>query len=217
MKNVLGDTVDIDLSNIDPNSEKFASNGKLYSYVDFKVPEYLYMEEIKIEGEHLIDSASGIWVWKPGVRVTGSEAARIVNPRKIGALGSASNDSSVLVTVPEFNFKGSYQVEFFFRNMFPMKYLFVWGGNFSPGGIYEIYVNDELIRTYDTFDLRSTVFSVKPGKYYYPTGGFNAFDAWVENITEYGNIKVTLKYINPSPFNRNSGLSLDYISFIPEK
>jgi hypothetical protein len=218
LKNVRGDTVVIDPANIDPDSRTLASNGVLYSYLDFQVPDYLYLKDIRREGEHLIDSSGGVFNWKPGVTVTGSQDAVSVNPRKIGQpAGVASNDSTVIVQFPTFNYDGDYQVEFYFRNMFPMKYLLVWRANFNPGGIYQIFANDKFIRQFDMFELRETVFSVKPGVYYFATKeGFNSVDAWVDNITEYGNIKITLKYIGPSPLNKSSGFNMDYISLIPE-
>jgi hypothetical protein len=67
------------------------------------------------------------------------------------------------------------------------------------------------------FGLSNYVYSEKIGEFYVPTKeGYNAFDAWIENVTEYGDIKITLKYIGPSPENRKSGLSIDYISLIPD-
>ena len=97
-----------------------------------------------------------------------------------------------------------------------MKYLFVWGANFNPSGVYQVFVNDLLVREFDTFDLRSTVFSVKANKYYFPRNGFNSFDALVDNITEYGDIKITLKYTGSSPINRTNGFYIDYVSLIPD-
>ncbi|MFC2098993.1 fasciclin domain-containing protein [Bacteroidota bacterium] len=219
MKNVRGDTVFIDPSNIDPDSRVLASNGVLFSYIDFKVPDYLYRKEIKIEGEHLIDSAAGFYIWNPElVTYDGSPDALSVFPQKFGLpANTASNDSSVNLQFPSFNYTGDYQLEFYFRNMFPMRYLFVWGASYNPSGIWSVLVNDIEIKRLDLFELRSTVHSVMPDVYYFPNrSGYNAFDAWVDHITEFGDIKITLKYIGPSEVNRTNGINIDYISLIPD-
>ena len=213
LQNVRGDTVWPDPTNIDCDSRFVCSNGITYSYIDFHVPPYLYKEEIRIEGEHMIDSSGGLYLWKPGFEVSGSEDAISVKLAKSKGDG-ASNDSLVSIQFPDQKYTGSYALEFKFTNMFPQKYLFVWGANYRPSGIYQVYVNDELIREYDLFNLRQTVFSVLGSTYYFPVNGFNAFDALVENAAEFGDIKIKLVYKAPG-FASLNGFNIDYISLIP--
>jgi hypothetical protein len=88
--------------------------------------------------------------------------------------------------------------------------------NMNYGGIYEIYVNDELVRTFDYYDFvryRQYNFSVT-GERYAPNGNLNRFDMWVENIKEYGPAKIRFRYKGPGLVADN-GFLIDYISFIP--
>jgi hypothetical protein len=85
------------------------------------------------------------------------------------------------------------------------------------GGIYDVYVNDELVTTFDYYTfirLRGLNWSVT-GARYLPQGRFNKFDCWVENITEYGIAKIKFEYKGPSTMVVTNGLVIDYIEFIP--
>jgi len=84
------------------------------------------------------------------------------------------------------------------------------------GGLYEIYINDELVRTFDYYEYiqgRGVLFSVT-GARFIPRGRFNRFDMYVENLVEYGSAKIRIEYKGPS-FVANNGLVIDYIEFIP--
>jgi hypothetical protein len=84
------------------------------------------------------------------------------------------------------------------------------------GGIYDIYVNDKLIRTFDYYDyvrFRGVIKSVT-GINLVPTGRFNSFDMYVDNITNYGKAKIRIEYKAPGSAPGN-GLVLDYIRFTP--
>ena len=63
------------------------------------------------------------------------------------------------------------------------------------GGIYDIYVNDELVMTIDYYDYvrnRELWYSVT-GERYKPEGAFNRFDCWVVNTSAYG--ETTVKFV----------------------
>lgn len=215
LRNIEGDYVEVDPSVIDPESRSLASNGVTFDYSSFTVPTYLYKGEIYIEGEHMVDSlGAGTFFWKPEYVVSGDQAVVSAFPSKIISEG-ARNDSVVVLPFPGLNYSGEFNFEFYFNDLFPQKYLLVWGANYRPSGYYQIYVNDELIREFDTFNLRSTVPSVVPGVYYAPTkNGNNMFDAWIENLTDFGDVKITIKYLAPGKYSTN-GFSIDFISLTP--
>lgn len=221
MKNVKGDSVQVDLDNIDPGTRQLCSNGAAFSYYDFKVPEYLYRGEVRIEGEHMVDSlGAGIYFWRPDYKVSGTTSAVSANPTVNVSVG-ASNDSLVSLTFPDQPFNGQFQFEFSFRNMFPQKYLFVWGANYRPSGIYRIYANDVLIKEYDTFTMRQTVYSVDGESFYFPDAkGNNKLDAWIDHLTEYGDVKITIEYAGVGGLTQLvpvNGFNIDFISLTPSE
>lgn len=218
LKNILGDSVDVDYANLDPDKRILASNGVIFNYLDFQIPESLYQGEKRLEGEHMVDLVgTGIYNWKPEILVEGDPEAISLNPI-ITTSDGAENDSLVGLTYIEQPFTGEYSVEMVFENLFPQKYLFVMGANYRPSGVYEIYANDSLIRTFDTFRLRQSVVKADKTGYYRPDNGNNRFDAYIENMTEFGNMRIKIKYAGPggtSTITPLNGLSIDFISIIP--
>jgi hypothetical protein len=86
------------------------------------------------------------------------------------------------------------------------------------GGIYKIYVNGVLAKTFDyyTFVLsKGIINSVIPGVRYLPRGRFNKFDFWVDNISNYGPAVVKIEYTAPGNVVSN-GLVIDYVEFLPD-
>ena len=84
------------------------------------------------------------------------------------------------------------------------------------GGIYDIYVNDVLVKTFDYYAFvtgRGIIFSVT-GARYINRGRFNKFDMYVDNIKEYGSAKIRIDYKGPGLVPSN-GLVIDFIEFIP--
>ena len=54
LKNIKGDSVFLDINNIDPNSQNETSNGRTFQYIELQIPDTLYLDTIKIEGESLL-------------------------------------------------------------------------------------------------------------------------------------------------------------------
>jgi hypothetical protein len=84
------------------------------------------------------------------------------------------------------------------------------------GGIYDIYINEKLVKTFDYYDYvisRGLLKSVT-GTTFIPKGRYNKFDFWVENITEYGRPNIRFEYKGPGNAPGN-GLVIDLIEFIP--
>ncbi|HUX57342.1 MAG TPA: hypothetical protein VMV77_10235 [Bacteroidales bacterium] len=208
LKNIVGDTVYANCSNIDPDSRFICSNGVVFKYLNFSVPDSLFIGKSKIQGENMVRSVgAGVFNWNDWVKITGSN----ITPVKQKVAG-ADNDSIINLSFG-INYKGSFTMEYYFKNLFPQRYRFLWRANSRPSGLYEIYVNDVFIGKIDLYDLRKTVVSVT-GELFIPVSGYNKFDFWVNNITDFGDVKVTIKYIGAGGSTTN-GLTIDYISLIP--
>jgi hypothetical protein len=92
----------------------------------------------------------------------------------------------------------------------------VMGTNTNLGGIFNIYINDVLVKNFDWYYyvLNKDVYKSVTGKRYATKNGFNIIDCWVDNIEEYGKTKVKFEYTGPGKV-LNNGFSLDYLEFIP--
>jgi hypothetical protein len=210
LKNILGDSVVIDYV---PSEKTICSNGYAYNYQTFRVPDTLYQAPTRFEGETLLRSAGGNrYFWNEDVTVN-STASYLPYQEFVSG---ASNDSILKVQFTK-GYKGSYNVTFNVENLFPRKYLMVFRTNMNVGGIYNIYMNDKLVKTIDYYTFvtnRGISYSVITGKRYLPQGSYNKFDCWVDNLTEYGKAKIKIEYTAPGSVLAN-GLVIDYIEFIP--
>jgi hypothetical protein len=209
MKNILGDSIVIDYV---PAEKTICSNGYAYNYQDFVVPDTLYAAPTRMEAEMLTRDAGGNrYFWNDDVTVVND----VSYPPLQEFVSTASNDSILKVNFTK-GYKGKYSVEFNVDNLFPRKYLMVFRTHMYVGGIYDIYVNDQLVKTIDyyTYVLNKGIYYSVTGKRYLPQGSYNKFDCWLENLTEYGKAKVKIVYTSPGTVLYN-GLVLDYIEFIP--
>ena len=209
LKNILGDSI---LINYKAVEKTICSNGYTYNYEDFVIPDSLYMNPAIYEAEWLLkETGVNKFAWNDWVNVKSDisfPTSRIYNTL-------ASNDSLISILFPN-GYKGKFSVEFTTLPLFPRKYLMVVNTNMNYGGIYDIYVNDELVRTFDYYDFikyRQYNFSVT-GERYAPVGNFNRFDMWVENIHEYKGAKIRFEYKGPG-FVFDNGFLIDYVAFIP--
>ena len=207
--NVLGDSVVI---NYKPTDKTICSNGYAYNYTNFEIPDSLYSGSTKLEAEWLTNE-TGVnkYAWNDSVKVRSDIS---ISPLQELVL-NASNDTIVRVLFPK-GYTGKYSVEFKSPSLFPRKYVMVVRTHMDIGGIYDIYVNDALVKTFDYYDYiryRGIMFSVT-GSRYLPTGRFNSFDMYVDNIHEYGKAKIRFEYKQPGAVLTN-GLVIDYIDFLP--
>jgi len=207
--NAFGDSVVIYYTPVD---KALCSNGYAYNYTDFTIPDSLYLGGTKVEGESLTDE-TGVnrFAWYDWVTVNSSIAVQPLEQY----VNTASNDSIIRVVFPK-GFTGQYSVQFKSPSLFPRKYVMVVRTHMDYGGIYDIYVNNELVKTFDYYEflkLRGIIISVT-GKTYVPEGRFNKFDMYVENVTEYGPVDIKFDYKGPGTV-QNNGLVIDYIEFIP--
>ena len=139
LKNIKGDSIPIFYT---PVEKTLCSNGYAYNYQDFIVPDSLYLNPIRFEAEWLLlQSGENTFSWKEDVIVKSDETFEVGRE----ANSNASNDSILSVLFPP-GYTGEYSVEFYTESMFPQKYLMVVKTNMLYGGVYEIYVNDELVK-----------------------------------------------------------------------
>ncbi len=210
MKNILGDSIYIDYTVSGPT---LCSNGYAYNYSSFLVPDTLYSTAQRTEGESLLEQLSASkFAWKEEVDVVNSISFQ---PKREFVAGG-SNDSIMRVPFTR-GYDQEFELEFPVKNLFPQKYLMVVRTHMFVGGIYDIYVNDELVvEDMDWYDyvLQREIWYSVTGKRYKPEGAFNYFDCWVENNAPYGQCKVKFVYKGPGRVNAN-GLVIDYIDFIP--
>lgn len=209
MMNMLGDSVVIDYI---PTDKALCSNGYAYNYQSFTIPDSLYNGGVKYEGERLlIPTGYNKYSWNDSV-VYKSDIS--VSPLQ-ELIQGASNDSIIRVPFPK-GYAGKFSIEFKTPSLFPRKYYMIISTHMDIGGIYNIYVNDQLVKTFDYYDYvlsRGIIYSVT-GERYLPRGRFNRFDMWVDNIVDYGSAKVKIEYAGPGRVTSN-GLVIDYIEFKP--
>jgi hypothetical protein len=177
------------------------------------VPEPLYKLAVRLEAESLLDN-SGIdrYVWNNKATVISDD---YIVPYK-EFVSTASNDSILRVLFP-LGYNGNYSLEFKTNYLFPRSYVMTVRTNMDYGGIYDIYVNDELVKTFDYYTYvkyRGGIIPSVMGGFLIPTGRFNSFDFFVENITEFGKPKVRFEYKGPGKAP-SQGLVIDYIDFLP--
>lgn len=210
LKNILGDTVVISYNPVD---KAICSNGYAYNYENFYIPDTLYMNPTVLEAERLLQQ-TGVnkYAWNEAVT---AESDMSFIPQKI-LYNQASNDSLVSLIFPQ-GYEGSFSLEFNMPAQFARQYILVFGTNMYYGGIYDVYVNDELKGTFDYYDFirfQGYNYSSVTGERYFPNGNINKFDVLVDNLTEYGKVKIKLVYTGPGE-SFDNGLILDYISLKP--
>jgi uncharacterized surface protein with fasciclin (FAS1) repeats len=208
LKNIQGDSIPIFYTPVD---KVICSNGYVYNYENFVIPDSLYSGTNIFEAEWLLDRI-GInrYYWNERAKVTTDQS---FEPNK-EYINTASNDSILRVLFSR-GYSGRYSLEFYSENLFPGKYVMVVSTHMDIGGIYDIYINDELVKSFDYYDFvryRGIMPSVTETRYI-PVGRFNKFDMWVNNIHEYGRVKIRLEYKEPGRVLEN-GLVIDCISFV---
>ena len=214
IRNIKGDSVDVDPDNIDFSSSFQSSNGRSYNYLDFVVPDSLYKGRMIIQGEHLLLSkGNNLFAWKEEVVVTGKPVI------PVGQLtpNIAENDSTLAVRFDGTNYAEEFSMTFAFKNVFPGRYRLLLRAKTTPSGVFQILVNGELQTIdlgygpsdrVDLNDLREPVRSITK-EVFREESGFNSFDLLVDNITEYGDVNITLKYVEPGQRTEN-GFVIDY-------
>jgi hypothetical protein len=210
LKNILGDSIQIFYK---PIGKTLLSNGYAYNYTNYEIPDSLYLGGTRFEVEWLLrETGANRFAWKPEATVRSDQPFAPIRDY----IATASNDSLARVMFP-LRYAGRFSLEFETRKLFPRRYIMVVATHMDIGGLYDIYVNDELVRSFNYYQFitsRGIMPSVVPGQRYLPVGRFNRFDMYVDNIHEYDKAKIRFEYRGPANVPSN-GLVLDYIEFIP--
>ncbi len=209
LQNIRGDSIPIFYT---PVEKTLLSNGYAYNYDNYRIPDSLYMGGVLFEAEWLL-RATGVNKYGWTTRANVQSTIPFAPIREL--ITTASNDSIVRVIFPK-GYSGDYSLEFESQKLFPRKYVMVVNTHMDIGGIYDIYVNDELVSTFDYYTFvrfRGLNFSVT-GARYLPVGRFNKFDMYVDNIPDYSRPKIRFEYKGPG-FAPSNGLVIDYVEFIP--
>jgi hypothetical protein len=210
MVNIRGDSIVVNYTPTDPY---LCSNGITYDYTNFVIPDSLFAGSNKMEGEWLArPTGANKYAWRKNVIVSSSSSFSVANQYIKGQ----SNDSILIVAFTK-GYTGTFNLQFNTRNLFPRKYRMVVGTNMDYGGIYNIYVNDLLVKTFDYYDYKKAAGLIKSvtGDYFVPKGRYNKFDCYVDNIIDYGSPTIRFEYKGPSQSLLNNGLVIDVIEFIP--
>lgn len=209
MMNIQGDSITIDYKPTDPY---LCSNGIYYDYTNFVVPDKLYNDTVKMQGEWLIRTKGvNSYIWRDSVKVTSTTTFNVLKDYIKGA----SNDSILVVNFTK-GYQGTYSLQFKSTNLFPRKYRMEILTHMDIGGIYDIYVNNVLVRNFNyyTYITSRGIIKSVTGANFVPKGRFNKFDCYVENITDYGKPTIRFEYKGPGNVPGN-GLVIDAIYFIP--
>ena len=219
LKNILGDSISVFYSPVD---KKECSNGYVYSYSDYVIPSSLYIRTATFEAEWLLKSI-GInkYDWNDAVSVISDKEFL---PSKVG--GPASNKSFMMdVFTPEIDengdtikYSGRFTLEFSSAFLLPLRYMMIVRTLYNVGGIYDVYVNDKLVKTidYDDYQRYHGLYFTNTGERIPSVDGFSIFDCSLDNITQYGKARIRFEYKGPGKLVPQQGLAIDYIDFIPE-
>jgi len=207
LKNILGDSVVIDYL---PVEKTICSNGYAYNYNNFKIPDTLYAGSTRMEGEWLLKNI-GInrYAWNEDVSVINDVSFQPIKE----LIPIASNDTIMRVSFT-YGYTGKYSIEFNVDNLFPRKYLMAIKTHVNVGGVFDIFMNGQLVKTFNYADFKKGYVYSVTGNRYFPQSAFCLFDCWVENLTEYGKAKIKIVYKSPGTVLSN-GIVIDYIDFIP--
>ncbi len=210
MINIMGDSIVADYV---PTDKTLCSNGVAYDYAKFSVPDSLFSGTEKFEGEWLArPTGANKYVWRSSVTVSSSSNFAVTN----SYIKGLSNDSILIDNFTK-GYTGTFSLQFNAKNLFPRRYRMVVTTHMDIGGIYDIYVNDVLVKTFDYYDYVKSRGNIKSvtGATFVPFGRYNKFDCYLDNITDYGRPKIRFEYKGPSTMVPGNGLAIDVIEFIP--
>lgn len=223
-QNILGDSINVYPENIDPDYYD-CSNGRVYDIYSLSVPEELYKVSDTISLTQRLERVSETkYVWGDEFVIEGTKFPPIYNSSNLSKVGG-----SFLEVDMGNNYDGEFSMSYKHYDVFPGKYrLRVRAKVVGKTGVYSLYVNDKKYKVsffynptdeFDFFDMKAFGVISPIDNTYYPfskaTGGDGStceFDILVDNITEFGDVTVKFEYVRPSPFNRQSGLDIDFVT-----
>jgi len=231
MVNIKGDSVSVDVNNIDASSRHICSNGIAFTVSDFIIPDSLYKAQSVINAMDLVEviNVGEDWKWNSDVTLEGISATNVVPT--LQALDLAKNESVLTVNLAD-NPEDTLRFSFIRKGVFGAeKYRLLWAGSNTYCGLFRIYINgqalqmrDESGKDSDYFDsymfvgVRSLgiIKSVTGLSVFQGTKGYNTVDFEVDNLTDYSDVEITFEYLGPSRVSSGEvrgkpGLVIDYL------
>ena len=230
MVNVKGDSVLVDVTNINEDSRYVCSNGVVYFLNDFVIADSLYKSNKPIYAREMVEELvrDEKWGWSEIVKTEG-----LVGSDVEPVLSSTNNglDGSLLVLEFDKDIQKTrdIRISFIKKGVFGAeRFRLVWGGTSAFCGLWNIYINGEPVqmRTYagidaDNFDSymfsKTTIRSVTGLPNFKREGNnYNTADFVIETLTEYSDVEITFEYVGPSlDFSGNiqgtPGIVIDYL------
>lgn len=204
VKNIVGDSIEVDYRDISEESRYECSNGVVYLYNNFEVPLNLYIDTLILEAEELAEAAGSLFAWKEEV----NSSDDLIDPMIVNSQ-EASGGKYLSIGLP----RGSeevYWVEFVFPKVFPNTYKFLWRANYRPSGNISVFFNDEEVGSFDNYYFRFPIDGNKP-----TSTGFNQKEWGNITIEEYGDLKIRFEYESKGAGTSN-GINIDYVALFPE-
>ncbi len=230
MVNVIGDSVDVDVANINEDSRYVCSNGVVYFLNDFIIADSLYKSNDPIYASEMVEEVvrNEKWTWSEIVETEGLTGTGIEPKIQNSNFGL---DGSLLVLEFDKNIHETRNIRITFtkEGVFGAeRFRLVWGGTSAYCGLWNIYINGEPVqmRTYagkdaehfDSYMFSSTTIKSVTGLSNFKRQGnnYNTADFTVETLTEYSDVEITFEYVGPSlNFSGNiqgtPGIVIDYL------
>lgn len=233
-KNIIGDSVDVEPVKIDPNYFD-CSNGRVYNYLDFSIPEELYkvsdtiylanrLTLISKDPDPNATKSDHTYAWGESFDITGTR----FTPQVSGTGG-------LIVDMESKDYNGEFTMTYKHYNVFPGKYRVKLKVNILNNiGVWKLFVNDTQLPfkqypyqdfeawwkwEFDLYDLRDDFISPYPSEAsplnsaYIFDGQTCVFEALAENVDDFGDVEVRLEYVGPSPKStRNAGINIEFVS-----
>ena len=230
MVNINGDSVKVNVSNINKDSRYICSNGAVYFFNDFAIPDSLYKSYSPIYAKDMVKElvAGSKWTWAETATVEGLDGTAIAPKLQ---LSSYAKKGSLFVLELGNNFDVSRNLRFTFtkKGVFGAeKIRLLWGGTSAYCGLWKIYINGKPVqmRTYsgvnadylDSYLFTNTTIKSVTGLTNFKRAGnnYNTVDFAVKTMTEYSDVSITFEYVGPSrDFAGNiqgiPGIVIDYL------
>jgi hypothetical protein len=229
MLNIQGDSVDVDVSNIDEESRYICSNGVVYFFNDFTIADSLYKDYDPIYADDMVEVVvtDTKWTWSDIVSVEGLAGTDIAP--EIQSSSYSENGSLLVLDLEDYDESDSLSITFTKEGVFGADNIrLMWAGTSAYCGLWNIYINGEPLqmRTYagvdtENFDSymfsESTIKSVTGLSNFKKQGNnYNIVDFEITTLTEYSNVEITFEYVGPSLDYKGDtqgvpGIVIDYL------
>ena len=228
MVNINGDSISVDISNINSDSRTICSNGVAYMVNNFVIPDTLYKSFPQIDSYDFVTTIveDQKWAWGEEVSVTGLEGTDYVPQLQANTKELAANEHFFTLELDDdFDVNNNLRITIKQSNIFGAEnFRLIWGGTSTICGLWKIYINDEPVqmRTYsgkdsEYFDSNlfknKTIKSITGMSNFKGDGTYNLADFEIHTLTEFTDVEITFEYHGPSEstIGTTPGIVIDYL------